>query len=233
MRATEREIAALAANATLVSTYWMSWQRVVGMQRAAGIDAGEVSLDHAAYHVLALVAPFLVGDGRALIERLGEDYLYSAARGASDGEEVGEVSARRQGIRRTTRRASRKTGRACTRATASRFPKDADVLEAWRHFHAGDFAQAVEAGQSAGGAGVNAAVKAQIGLRQLSREVRQGEDRRCSKRRPRSADARRREAPKDANAHYLYAFALGRYSQGISVAKALAQGFGGKIKEAI
>jgi hypothetical protein len=25
--------------------------------------------------VLALIAPFLVGDGRALIERLGEDYL--------------------------------------------------------------------------------------------------------------------------------------------------------------
>ena len=47
------------------------------------------------------------------------------------------------------------------------------------------------------------------------------------------ADARRREAPKDANAHYLYAFALGRYGQGISVAKALAQGMGGKIKDAL
>ena len=47
------------------------------------------------------------------------------------------------------------------------------------------------------------------------------------------ADERRASAPKDANAHYLYAFALGRYSQGISVTKALAQGFGGKIKEAL
>ena len=47
------------------------------------------------------------------------------------------------------------------------------------------------------------------------------------------SDERRRQAPKDANAHYLYAFALGRYSQGISVAKALAQGFGGKLKEAL
>ena len=47
------------------------------------------------------------------------------------------------------------------------------------------------------------------------------------------ADARRAEAPKDANAHYLYAYALGRYGQGISVAKALAQGFGGKIKDAL
>jgi AcrR family transcriptional regulator len=75
MQASEREIGALAANATLISTYWMSWQRIVGMQRSTGAEAGAVSLDHAAYHVLALVAPFLVGDGRALIERLGEDYL--------------------------------------------------------------------------------------------------------------------------------------------------------------
>ena len=47
------------------------------------------------------------------------------------------------------------------------------------------------------------------------------------------ASERRSEAAKDANAHYLYAYALGRYGQGISVAKALAQGFGGKIKDAL
>ncbi|HEY6828310.1 MAG TPA: hypothetical protein VI259_15730, partial [Gemmatimonadaceae bacterium] len=43
----------------------------------------------------------------------------------------------------------------------------------------------------------------------------------------------RAAAPDDANAHYLYAYALGRYGQGISVAKALAQGFGGKIRDAL
>lgn len=75
MRATEREIGALAANAALVSTYWMSWQRIVGVQALPGSERHEVSLDHAAYHVLALIAPYLVGDGRTLIERLGEDYL--------------------------------------------------------------------------------------------------------------------------------------------------------------
>ena len=74
MRASEREIAALASNVTLVSTYWMSWQRVIGTH-AGGGESREMSLDHAAYQVLALFAPFLVGDGRALIERLGEDYL--------------------------------------------------------------------------------------------------------------------------------------------------------------
>ena len=40
------------------------------------------------------------------------------------------------------------------------FPKEAAVQSAWRHFHAGEFEQAVEAGKSAGGAGINAAAKA-------------------------------------------------------------------------
>jgi len=38
---------------------------------------------------------------------------------------------------------------------------------------------------------------------------------------------------KNANAHYFMAYALGRYSQGISIAKALAQGLGGKVKSAL
>ena len=112
------------------------------------------------------------------------------------------------------------------------FPKDAAVADAWRHFHAGEFQQAVESGRAAGGAGVNAAVKAQsIYANYLERpekaklalfEEAAG-----------WAAERRASAPRDANAHYLYAYALGRYSQGISVAKALAQGYGGKIKDAL
>ena len=69
-------------------------------------------------------------------------------------------------------------------------------------------------------------------LRELPREVGEGEAR-AAQEAAEWAEARRHEAPKDANAHYLYAYALGRYSQGISIAKALAQGFGGKIKEAL
>src|SRR5438477_9819031 len=41
------------------------------------------------------------------------------------------------------------------------YPKDAAVIDAWRHYHAGDFQSAVEGGFAAGGAGVNAAVKGQ------------------------------------------------------------------------
>ena len=42
------------------------------------------------------------------------------------------------------------------------WPKDAAVLDAWRQYHAGEFAAAVAAGRKAGGAGINAAVKAQM-----------------------------------------------------------------------
>ena len=77
MRATEREIASLASNVTLVSTYWMSFQRIGAHHGGDAVDADDaaVSLDRAAYQVLALIAPYLVGDSRALIERLGENYL--------------------------------------------------------------------------------------------------------------------------------------------------------------
>ena len=118
------------------------------------------------------------------------------------------------------------------RGDCEAFPKDTDVLEAWRHFHAGEFAQAVEAGRAAGGAGINAAVKAQTVYAHYLEKAEKTKlalfDEAAG-----WADERRTKAPKDANAHYLYAFALGRYGQGISVAKALAQGFGGKIKEAL
>ena len=47
------------------------------------------------------------------------------------------------------------------------------------------------------------------------------------------AEAQLAEDPKNPNAHYWMAYALGRYSQGISVAKALAQGLGSKVKSAL
>jgi len=111
-------------------------------------------------------------------------------------------------------------------------PKDPAVLDAWRHYHAGAFGAAVEAGRKAGGAGFNAAVKAQM---IYANYLEKSEKAKLVLLQEAAewADLRRHEAPKDANAHYLYAYALGRYSQGISIAKALAQGFGGKIKEAL
>jgi tetratricopeptide (TPR) repeat protein len=112
------------------------------------------------------------------------------------------------------------------------FPKDAAAAEAWRLYHAGNFESAVEAGQKAGGAAMNAATKAQsIYANYLEKQPKAKLD--LFEEAAEWASERRSAAAKDANAHYLYAYALGRYSQGISVAKALAQGFGGKIKDAL
>ena len=77
MRANEREIAAVAQNVVIVATYWMSFQRTTNPPLAAAPpdDQSGMSLDRAAYQVLALIAPFTIGEVHALIERLGERYL--------------------------------------------------------------------------------------------------------------------------------------------------------------
>jgi len=118
------------------------------------------------------------------------------------------------------------------RGDAEPYPASAQVLDAWRFHHAGDFQQAVALGNAAGGPGVNAAVKAQT-VYASHLETHEPTRLVLLEQAFGWADAYRRKAPDDANAHYLYAYALGRYGQGISVAKALAQGFGGKIKEAL
>ena len=81
MRASEREIAALAQNVLMVATYWMSWQRVSGRLPLHDIDATKMEnrLALAAYQVMALIAPYLVGEAHALIEQLGTEYLHASA----------------------------------------------------------------------------------------------------------------------------------------------------------
>src|SRR5215472_6533629 len=112
------------------------------------------------------------------------------------------------------------------------FPKEAGAVEAWRLYHAGNFEHAVEAAAKAGGTAINAAIKAQsIYANYLEKQQKAKLE--LFEEAADWAMERRDAAPKDANAHYLYAYALGRYSQGISVAKALAQGFGGKIRDAL
>jgi hypothetical protein len=71
MRASEREIGAIAENVALVATFWISYQRIAAQHP----DAETVNLDRAAYQVLSLIAPFLQGSSRALLDRLSQDYL--------------------------------------------------------------------------------------------------------------------------------------------------------------
>jgi AcrR family transcriptional regulator len=79
MRASEREIAALATNVVMIATYWLSWHRIHATisARDAASDEPDDRLGHAAYQVMALIAPYMEGDARMLIERLGADYLRS------------------------------------------------------------------------------------------------------------------------------------------------------------
>ena len=115
---------------------------------------------------------------------------------------------------------------------AETLPRDEAVLEAWTLFHRGEFQKAAEAGLKAGGDGITVANKAtciyatylekkEKAKLELFMDVAQ------------RAEAQAAREPKNASAWHLHGYALGRYSQGISVAKALAQGLGGKVKESL
>ncbi|KQV99914.1 hypothetical protein [Rhizobacter sp. Root1221] len=112
-------------------------------------------------------------------------------------------------------------------------PDDDDVLAAWALFHAGDFEGAVDAGlRTASTAGVNVANKAQA---MQANYLERSESRRFALFLDvvARAETLTEESPGNPNAHYLMAYALGRYSQGISVAKALQQGLGTRIRTAL
>jgi hypothetical protein len=115
---------------------------------------------------------------------------------------------------------------------AEAFPKDDKVLAAWALFHAGDFQKAFDAGIKAGGAGITVANKAQAiyaNYLEKSEKVKLEMFLEVAGR----AEAQQTAEPKNANAFYWQAYAIGRYGQGISVAKALAQGLGSKVKNAL
>lgn len=115
---------------------------------------------------------------------------------------------------------------------AEPLPQDPALQAAWIAFHAGQFEQAVKSGLALGTAGYAVANKAaciyatylekseakKLGLYQ---EVAA----RC--------EQQQMERPRDAAGFYWHAYALGRYAQGISIAKALAQGIGGKVKASL
>ncbi len=111
-------------------------------------------------------------------------------------------------------------------------PANPKVIAAWALFHRGEFEQAVKAGIDLGAEGTTVANKAtcvyatylepsEKARRELFQQVAQRAAEQCA------------AEPQNANAFYWQAYALSRYSQGISVAKALAQGLGGKVKTAL
>lgn len=115
---------------------------------------------------------------------------------------------------------------------AEPLPAEEKVLQAWALFHNGEFEKAMKLGLKIGGDGLTVANKSaaiyatylekteQVRL-ELFLEV------------ARRAEAQVQDNPANVNAHYWHAYALGRYCQAISVAKALAQGLGNKVKHSL
>ncbi len=101
------------------------------------------------------------------------------------------------------------------------------VQEAWRRFHAGNFAGAISSGGKFGALGATPANKA-AGIHSLQVEAEE------ASRLLQQAITRGEQAvellPDDANAHYMLALALGRYSQRISIVKALANGIATRVR---
>ena len=112
---------------------------------------------------------------------------------------------------------------------AEPLPKDSKLLDAWALFHNGEFQQAVDAGLRLGTSGVTLANKsASIYATYLEKKEKARLEMYLEV--AQRAEAQATQDPHNPNAFYWQAYALGRYSQGISVAKALAQGLSGKIK---
>ena len=119
---------------------------------------------------------------------------------------------------------------------AEPWPSDDKVVAAWIQFHAGQFQKATEAGLKAHAAGASGALTLANKAQAMYATYLEGNEKtklallyEVAER----AEQRTREAPKEANAWYCMAYALGRYSQGISIAKALTQGLGTKVKNAL
>jgi len=108
-------------------------------------------------------------------------------------------------------------------------PQQPQALAAWAHFHNGDFYQATTLGLSLGPDGFNVANKASCIYAAYLEPHEACRLDICLTVAERT-EAQLLAQPNNLNAQYWRAFALGRYSQGISVAKALAQGIDNKVK---
>jgi hypothetical protein len=108
----------------------------------------------------------------------------------------------------------------------------AELEQAWRSFHQGEFQDAFKRGDALGAFGaVVAAKSAGIYASYLCED--EAEKKTLLQEAAERCEAALALLPEDANLHYFHAFALGRYSQCISITKALAQGLGGKIKSSL
>lgn len=107
-----------------------------------------------------------------------------------------------------------------------------DLLDAWLAYHNGDFAEALRLGRSLGSIGLPVVIRAVVAYTDYVCE-----DDKTSERLLHLAYEYGIETSEgahfDYNCEFTTAVAMGRYSQSISITKALHQGFGGKIKKSL
>ncbi|SCX73721.1 hypothetical protein [Variovorax sp. EL159] len=110
--------------------------------------------------------------------------------------------------------------------------EDSPLAEGWALFHSGEFERAAALGLRHGGDGLvlaNQATAIYANYLEPREAMRLSMFRQVIER----AGAQVAAEPENCHALYWQAYALGRYSQGISVARALAQGLGSKLKGAL
>lgn len=111
-------------------------------------------------------------------------------------------------------------------------PTTAPLAEGWTLYHNGEFAQAAAAGLQLGAEGLalaNQATAVYANYLEPRERVRLALFLQVAER----AAGQAAVEPDNCHALYWEAYALGRYAQGISVARALAQGLGSKVKQVL
>lgn len=132
-----------------------------------------------------------------------------------------------------------KRAAALIKAAGKSAPKGMDAAalsealqDTWRAFHRGDFKDAFDAGEALGPIGASVAVKA-LGIHATYLVDSDQEKLKRFEQAAKIAETAIKALPDDANSHYRHAFALGRYSQGLSIAKALKDGIAGKVRASL
>jgi tetratricopeptide (TPR) repeat protein len=108
----------------------------------------------------------------------------------------------------------------------------ARIRKAWRHYHCGEFQLAVETADQCGLLGHAVANKA-TGVYASYLETDEDAKQVLLQQAIVRAESAIEALPDDANAWYFHAFNLGRYSQSISIGKALKQGLAGKVLKSL
>lgn len=132
-----------------------------------------------------------------------------------------------------------KRAAALIKAAGKAAPKGLDAAalaealqDAWRNFHRGDFQQAFEAGEALGPVGASVACKA-LAIHATHLVDDEADQLKRYEQAGKLAEAAIAALPGEANSHYRFAHAMGRYSQGISIAKAIKLGLAGKVRKAL